>query len=62
MTLLERAKEAIIELRDITRVVHGNGYGSSGFGQEAFLRSLRADRVVEEIEKELARGDHGEKP
>ena len=53
-TALEHAKQVIIALRDITRVVYANGYGSSGFQSEARERSEIADDALEQVEAALS--------
>jgi hypothetical protein len=47
----EALADVAIQLRDITRVVHANGYGSGGFRDEAFIRSGRADVALASWEK-----------
>ena len=46
--------EALIGLRDITRVVHANGTVSPQLRDEAFLRNLRADAALALAEGETA--------
>lgn len=51
--LLREALEAAIQLRDITRTVAYNRYGSSGFANEARIRSDRADATITKLEERL---------
>ena len=53
-TAMEHAKQVIIALRDITRVVYANGYGSPGFQSEARERSEIADDAIEQVETALS--------